>query len=202
MIDFVRALLEHASEHVALILACVLLFAAVDAALGIGAIVPGETGIVLAAIALADRVELVILAAIVAALGAFIGDHIGFAVGRCLGPRLGDTRLIRRLGTRRWNTARRYVSGQFWSVIVARLLPGIRTFVAAAAGASTMRYSRFAAACGTAAVAWATIWVGGGAIVGNALLDAAEQFTLPTLAVLAVVMTGWLFIRHRKGIHL
>lgn len=54
-----------------------------------------------------------------------------------------------------------------WVVIVARLLPGVRTFVSAAAGASTMRYGRFAASCGIAAVAWATIWVvGGAALVG------------------------------------
>jgi len=37
--------------------------------------------------------------------------------------------------------------------------------------------------------------------VGSALLDAVEQFTLPTLAVLAIVVTGWLLIRYRKRVH-
>ncbi|WIY82242.1 DedA family protein [Propionimicrobium sp. PCR01-08-3] len=202
MIDLLRTILEQASAHVALVLVCVLLAAAMDAALGIGAILPGETGIVLAAIALSDRAELIALAVATAAVGAFIGDHIGFAVGRGLGSQLGDTRVIRRLGIHRWNTARQYVSGRFWTIILARLLPGIRTFVAAAAGSSTMPYSRFAAACGIASVLWATLWVVGGATIGTALLDAVEHYTLPTLTVLAVVVASRLFARRRKKVHL
>ena len=54
----------------------------IDAALGVGAILPGETGIVLAAMALADSPLHVALAVVAAAAGAFLGDHIGFAVGR------------------------------------------------------------------------------------------------------------------------
>src|SRR5690625_818135 len=98
MVDLLRMFLAQAGEHVTLVLACMLLFAAVDAALGIGAVLPGETGIVLAAVTLSDRAELLAAGVFVAALGAFLGDHVGFAVGRGLGARLGDTRLIKRLG--------------------------------------------------------------------------------------------------------
>src|SRR5690625_301298 len=96
MIEFMRAMLEQAGEHVVLVLACVLLFAAVDAALGVGVLLPGETGIVLAAVTLSDRTELVALAVAAAAAGAFIGDQVGFIIGRTLGARLEHSAQIGR----------------------------------------------------------------------------------------------------------
>ena len=186
--EFFRTVLEQAGEHVALVLACVLLFAALDAALGVGVLVPGETGIVLAAVTLSDRAELVALAVAAAAAGAFMGDQIGYIVGRTLGSRLDNSALIKRLGYEHWKRAQDYVSARFWVIILARLLPGIRTFVAAAAGAARMSYARFAMVCGLAALLWATLWVVGGAIVGNALLDIVERYTLPSLLIAAVAV--------------
>lgn len=181
-------MLDQAGEHVALVLACVLLFAALDAALGVGALLPGETGIVLAAVTLSDRAELIALAVAAAAAGAFIGDQVGFLIGRTLGARLEHSALIKRLGFEQWKRAQDYVSGRFWVILLARLLPGIRTFVAAAAGAARMSYARFALACGLAAVFWATLWVVGGAILGNALLEMIERYTLPSLLIAAAAV--------------
>src|SRR5690606_40009065 len=188
MIDLIWTLLDQAGEHATLLLVCVLLFAVIDAALGVGAILPGETGIVLAAIALANSPVHVALAVVAAAAGAFLGDHIGFAVGRKLGPRLGETKLIKRLGQDRWMTALDFVAGRFWVVIVARLMPGIRTLVAAAAGTSTIRYRRFAAICAVAAVIWATLWVVGGAMIGRVLLEIVDKYTIPSLLVAAAAI--------------
>ena len=44
MVDLLRMFLAQAGEHVTLLLACMLLFAALDAALGIGAVLPGGNG--------------------------------------------------------------------------------------------------------------------------------------------------------------
>lgn len=188
MIELVRTMLELAGEHVVLVLLCVLLFSAVDAALGIGVLLPGETGIVLAAVALSDRAEFVGLAVTAAAAGAFIGDQIGFIVGRTLGSRLDDSALINRVGYEQWERAQQHVAGRFWVIIFARLLPGIRTFVAAAAGAARMPYARFALVCAIAAMLWATLWVVGGAMIGNALLDIVERYTMPSLFIVAAVV--------------
>jgi len=193
MIEFFRTILEQAGEHVVLVLVCMLLFAAVDAALGVGVLLPGETGIVLAAVTLSGQTELVALAVAAAAAGAFIGDQVGYLIGRTLGSRLDDSALIKRLGYEHWERAKNYVSGRFWVIIAARLLPGIRTFVAAAAGAARMSYTRFAMVCGIAALLWAMLWVVGGAIVGNLMLDVVERYTLPSLGiatVAAVVVIG------------
>ncbi|WP_083915618.1 DedA family protein [Demetria terragena] len=199
MIDLIQALLEQAGAHIPLLLGCTALFAAADSALGIGAIAPGETGLVLVAVALADRTEFVLLAVVAAALGAFIGDHVGFVVGRRLGPRLGETTMIRRLGVDRWDRARDQVAGNWVAVLVARLLPGIRTFVPAAAGASTMTYARFAWVCALAALVWAAIWIAGGAIVGAALLELAERYSLAFAAVAVAAAAGWLLLRRTKA---
>lgn len=188
MIDFIWAVLEHAGEHVALLLLGVFMFAVIDAALGVGAILPGETGVVLAVIALADSPIHIAFAVVAAAAGAFIGDHIGFAVGRMMGPRLGESRLIKRLGKDRWMSARDFVARRFWVVIVARLMPGVRTLVAAAAGASTIRYRRFAAICAVAAMIWATLWVVGGATLGRMLLEVVDRYTVPSLIVAGLVV--------------
>lgn len=185
MVDLIHALLNHAGEHVALLLVVVLVCALVDAALGIGAVLPGETAVVFAAVALSDNPWHIAAAVLAAAIGAFGGDHIGFAAGRIFGDRLGQTRLVRRLGRERWDSARQYVARRFWMLIVARLLPGVRTLVAAAAGSSAMSYARFASACAIAAVLWATIWVVGGALVGNAFLVLVEQYTPQVLIVAA-----------------
>src|SRR5690554_3659012 len=199
MIDFIWSLLDQAGQHAALVLAAVAVFAIVDAALGVGAVLPGETAVVLAAIALADNPVHVAFAIVAAAAGAFTGDHIGFLVGRMLGPRLGETRLIRRLGQDEWNKARSFVARRFWVVIVARLMPGIRTFVAAAAGASSIRYGRFALICGIAATLWATIWVVGGATMGRALLELVDRYTAPSLIGAAVIVLAVVVIRRRRA---
>lgn len=198
MIDLIWTLLDHAGEHATLLIVCVFLFAVIDAALGVGAVLPGETGIVLAAIALADSPAHVALAVVAAAAGAFLGDHIGFAVGRTLGPRLGETKLIKRLGQDRWMTARDFVARRFWVVIVARLMPGIRTLVAAAAGASTIRYRRFAAICAVAAVIWATLWVVGGATIGRVLLEIVDQYTIPSLLVAGAAIVTAVVVQRRR----
>ncbi|MCH1882645.1 DedA family protein [Agrococcus sp. ARC_14] len=197
MIDLIRAALDAASEQVALVLAAVALCSALDAALGLGVLLPGETGVVLGAIALADSPPAVAAAVIAAASGAFAGDHIGFAVGRRFGPALRETRLVRRLGIQHWDAARAFVARSVWAIIVARLLPGVRTFVSAAAGASAMPYRRFALVSGVAALLWAGIWVVGGAVVGSALLELAERSTLPVLLGALALVLVVLLVRRR-----
>src|SRR5690554_1556329 len=194
MLDLIRSALEQAGEHPTLLIALVALFAAVDAALGVGALLPGETGVVLAAVALSDDPAHVGFAVAAAAAGAFIGDHVGFTVGRIFGPRLRDTKLIGRLGRDNWDKARDSVARHFWTILVARLMPGIRTFVSAAAGASAMRYPRFGVICAIAATLWAIIWVVGGAIVGGALLEAFERYTVPAIIVTVVAVAAALLI--------
>ncbi|THV33500.1 DedA family protein [Glycomyces buryatensis] len=195
MLDQFTQFLDAAGEHGPAVLAFVFVVSAVEAVFGLGALVPAETALVLAAIVLAES-PLLFAAVFAAAAGAFIGDHFGFAIGRRLGTRIADTRAVRRIGMERWHQAGRFVERRGVGVIVvARLLPGIRTLVAAAAGASQIRYRRFAPATGIAALVWSLLWVLGGATLGPAFLQIAERATLPVLTAVAAVVAAVIVLR-------
>ncbi|HEU5126569.1 MAG TPA: VTT domain-containing protein [Glycomyces sp.] len=191
MLDHFTRLLDAAGDHGPAVLAIVFVVAAVEAAFGLGALVPAETALVLAAVALAQS-PLLIAAVAAAAAGAFIGDHLGYAIGRRLGPKAAATRTVRRIGVERWHAATRFVERRGVAIIVgARLLPGVRTLIAAAAGASQMRYPRFVIATGIASLLWSALWVLGGASLGSAFLELADRATAPVLiAVAAAAAAG------------
>ncbi|MGI5170225.1 DedA family protein [Spirillospora sp. CA-253888] len=135
-----------------------------------------------AAIKLAYNALHIMRAVVATTLGAFTGDHIGFLAGRVFEPRLGATKLIRRLGQDNWTRAGDDVARRFWVVIVARLMPEMGALVSAA-GSSLIRYPRFAA------VLWTTLWVVGGAITVRALLDVVDRCTVPSLLAAALALT-------------
>lgn len=198
MLDQCTQFLDAAGEYGLAVLAFVFVVSTVEAIFGIGALVPAETALVLAAVILAQS-PLLIAAVFAAAAGAFIGDHVGFAVGRRLGSRIAATRAVRRIGVQRWHDASRFVERRGVGIIVlARLLPGVRTLVAAAAGASPMRYRRFATATGAAALAWSLLWVLGGATLGSAFLEFAERAALPALGSAAALVVALALIARAR----
>lgn len=197
MLDHFTQFLDTAGEHGPAVLAFVFTVAMVEAIFGIGALVPAETALVLAAVVLAGS-PLLAAAVFAAGAGAFLGDHAGFALGRRLGDRMAQTRAVRRIGVDRWHEAGRFVEQRGIALIlVARLLPGVRTLIAAAAGASPMSYRRFAVATGAAALAWALVWVLGGAALGSAFLALVDRAAIPALAVLAVGAAAAVIVRRR-----
>lgn len=202
MIEFVETVLAEAARYTPLLLGCVFLAAVADAALGIGALLPGELAIVLAATALAHDPGALAIAVVLAAAGAFSGDHIGFGAGRAIGPRIGQTRFVARMGEENWDRARRFVGRRFWPMVFGRLLPGVRTLFAAAAGASSMPYRRFAFAGALDASAWAIMWVLGSALLGRTVLELAGQALIPTLLLIAVAAAAacWFYqLRKRRA---
>jgi membrane-associated protein len=195
MLDQFIQFLDAAGRYGPAVLAFVFVVSTVEAAFGLGALVPAETALVLAAVVLAGS-PLLFAAVAAAAAGAFVGDHLGFAIGRRLGPRIAETRAVRRIGVERWHAASGFVERRGIAVIVvARLLPGVRTLIAAAAGASRMRYRRFAVATAVAALAWSLLWVLGGAALGSAFLEFADRATLPVLIAVAAVLAAVVAVR-------
>ncbi|MGH8876569.1 MAG: DedA family protein [Stackebrandtia sp.] len=197
MFTHLDRLLDVAGDRPELILSIVFVAAVVESAFGLGAVLPGETVLVLAAIALHDLP--VLIAVVPAAAGAFAGDHIGYAIGARYGQRMAGTRIVRAVGRDRWHSAVGFVERRgFWLIVVARLLPGVRTLVSAAAGTSGLPYRRFAIATGTAAVAWSLLWVVGGGTLGVAFLDYAQQATIPAIALMIAVFVVILGLRRLR----
>jgi undecaprenyl-diphosphatase len=123
-----------------------------------GALVPGETSLILAA-ALAAQGQLSLPAVIAVAAGAAIlGDNVGYLIGR---------KALRRLVDRpgRWAAERRLLveRGEVFfarrgsaAVFFGRWLPGMRVVTSWLAGANRMRWRRFLLWNALGGIAWAT----------------------------------------------
>jgi membrane-associated protein len=128
-----------------------------EAALFVGLVVPGETGLVLSGV-LAARggVSLPVLL-VVAVLAAVAGDTVGYLVGRRIGPGLRTSRAGLRVGPARWERADAFVVRRgVWAVVLGRWVGVLRALVPTVAGITRMPYRRFLAANVAGGVTWAT----------------------------------------------
>ncbi len=167
-----------------------------------GVPVPGETGLIAAAVAASQaklQIELVIP---IAAIAAIVGDNIGYQIGR-----KGGRWLLERPG--RFARQRRQVlsTGEPFferhgpkAVFFGRFLLGLRVWASWLAGATHMRWRSFVFwnACG--GVCWATAIGLLAYFLGHAAGNAIQTFGLFGLAAVLLVAGGVLIahFRHRR----
>ena len=127
-----------------------------------GALVPGETALIVAAALAADGQLSLPLVIAIAAVAAIIGDNIGYQLGR-----RGLRRLLDRPG--RWSGRRQQVIARgeaFFArhgsaaVFFGRWLPGLRVVASWLAGAEHMPWPRFLVWNALGGIAWA-VTIGG-----------------------------------------
>src|SRR5699024_6684879 len=194
----ILSLLPETFSPVLLALGAVLAFG--ESALGLGVLVPGELAVLVLGAAASTPVQ-VLLAMTVVTVAASAADHVGYAVGRRYGQALRGTRLVRRLGAANWDRAaallRRRGPG---ALVLSRLLPLVRTLVPAAAGAARVRYARFLTGSLAGTFLWAAMWIGAGALAGQALPRVAATLGRAGWLVLAglVLVAGLAVLRHRQ----
>jgi len=126
-----------------------------ESAVFLGAVLPGETAMVVAGV-LAARGN-ISLAAIIAlcVTAAVLGDQVGYLVGRRFGPGLRRSRLGRRVGERRWTQAQDAVTRHgAWAVAGGRWVAVLRALVPTMAGAAAMPYRRSLPANAVGGPAW------------------------------------------------
>lgn len=196
MPDLISALPETFSP-VLLILGA--LFAFAESAFGLGIIVPGEIAVLVLGAAASTPVQ-VLLAFTVVTLAASAADHVGYLIGRRYGTTLRATRMVGRVGIEHWDRAAALIRRRGpVAIIVSRLLPLVRTLVPAAAGAARMRYHRFLIGSLVGTSLWAALWVGAGALAGQALPRVAELLgTAGWLALGAIVAVIVTLTMHRR----
>ena len=181
--------LTELAPHGELVVIAMTLAAALEAAFGIGVVVPGEAVVAAGAAVLAGG-PLVTVAWFAVAAGAFAGDQLGYVLGRRYGTAVAESWVGRRLGRARWELASRLIQRRsFWIIVVARLIPGVRTLVSAAAATAGVPWARFAVPDALASATWAGVWVLGGAALGPALLG-------PAWAVAGVAAVAGLVVVH------
>lgn len=130
-----------------------------ECTIGLGLVVPGEGGLLIAATTV-DSVQRFLMLWAVVLVCAAMGDSVGFAIGRRFGPRLRETPLIQKHGSEGWDKATDILRRRgAWAVFFARFLPVVRTLMPAAAGTSGMPYHRFFPAVLAGAACWSAMHI-------------------------------------------
>ena len=116
----------------------------IETGLLVGFFLPGDSILFSAGLVAAARgdINIVILISIIF-LAAFIGDQVGFVIGR----KVGRPYFERAKSPRMKHMLRRseifYEKYGWWSVVIARYIPWVRTFVPPIAGTVKMNYYKF-----------------------------------------------------------
>jgi membrane protein DedA with SNARE-associated domain len=181
-----------------------LLFVAVMAESS-GVPVPGETGLIAAAL-LASRgrmhIELVIP---IAALGAIVGDNIGYAIGR-----KGGRWLLERPGRFQSHRGQALALGEPFfekhgpkAVFFGRFILGLRVWASWLAGATKMRWRSFFLWNALGGICWATAIGLIAYFLGSAASNAIEAFGIYGLVAVVVggVALRITYKRHQRRMH-
>jgi membrane-associated protein len=149
---------------------------ALETSVLLGLLVPGDTVVIIAALAVeAWPWWLALIAATV--LGSIAGESIGFAIGRWLGPAI-DRWLERRWpsASKRWRRTERYLARRGGiAIFLSRFLPVAHSLVPLIVGASPMPYRRFLAWTVPACVLWATAYSSAGWAAGGSYRELADE---------------------------
>lgn len=179
-------------------------FVFVESALLVGFLLPGDTILFAAGLVSADAASGVSLPVLVVGVlvAAVSGDAVGYAIGRRAGRpyldrRAGHGRLDRRHLERAERFYERY---GWWSVVIARWIPWVRTFVPLLAGISRMPYRRFAAANVVGALAWgAGLVLLGHRAASNPQIKLIAYAVAGTAVALSLVVGVVGGLRRRRG---
>jgi membrane-associated protein len=127
----------------------------IETALLVGFFLPGDSLLFSAGLVAAVRndVNIVILVFTVF-LAAFIGDQVGYVLGRKIGRPYFQKRNSKRMQKMLLKSERFYEKYGWWSVVIARYIPWVRTFVPPIAGTVKMNYYKFLSANALGAFLW------------------------------------------------
>jgi membrane-associated protein len=127
----------------------------IETALLVGFFLPGDSLLFSAGLVAAVRgdVNIVILVFTVF-LAAFIGDQVGYVLGRKIGRPYFQKRNSKRMQKMLLKSERFYERYGWWSVVIARYIPWVRTFVPPIAGTVKMNYYKFLSANALGAFLW------------------------------------------------
>jgi membrane-associated protein len=127
----------------------------VETGLLIGFFLPGDSLLFSAGLVASARDDINIVFLVIAIfLAAFIGDQVGYVIGRKVGrPYLEKYKSIRMIKMLE-KSEKFYERYGWWSVVIARYIPWVRTFVPPIAGAVKMNYYKFLSANALGALLW------------------------------------------------
>jgi membrane protein DedA with SNARE-associated domain/membrane-associated phospholipid phosphatase len=169
------------------------LLAMAESGLFVGLVLPGEAAMLLGGLLVFQgRADLEVMLAVCCG-AAVAGDSLGYWMGRHAGPRLERTRVGQRIGSERWQRARRYLNEKGGrAVFFGRFVGVLRALVPALAGSARLPFRTFLPYSAAGAVIWVTALVVLGSIAGRSwrLIDQwAGRASLVALVLLALTGT-------------
>ena len=127
----------------------------IETGLLIGFFLPGDSLLFSAGLVAAARDDINIAFLVFAVfLAAFIGDQVGYVIGRKIGRPYLEKHKSKRMIKMLERSERFYERYGWWSVVIARYIPWVRTFVPPIAGAVKMNYYKFLSANALGALLW------------------------------------------------
>ena len=127
----------------------------VETGLLIGFFLPGDSLLFSAGLVTAARDDINIAFLVFTIfLAAFIGDQVGYVIGRKVGRPYLEKHKSKRMKRMLERSERFYERYGWWSVVIARYIPWVRTFVPPIAGTVKMNYYKFLSANALGALLW------------------------------------------------
>jgi membrane-associated protein len=127
----------------------------VETGLLIGFFLPGDSLLFSAGLVAAARDDINIVFLIFSIfLAAFIGDQVGYVIGRKVGRPYLEKHKSKRMQKMLVKSEKFYERYGWWSVVIARYIPWVRTFVPPIAGTVKMNYYKFLSANALGALLW------------------------------------------------
>jgi membrane-associated protein len=187
-------------KHLVQVFGYPLLFVIVMSESG-GLPVPGETGLIAAAVLASQgklRIELVI---VIAAAAAIVGDNIGYAIGR-----KGGRWLLQRPGAFHHQRLAVLETGEPFferhgpkAVFFGRFVLGLRVWASWLAGATRMRWASFVVWNALGGVCWATAIGLIAYFLGHSAGNVVEAFGIYGLIAVVVAIASGLYLHRRHG---
>jgi membrane-associated protein len=127
----------------------------VETGLLIGFFLPGDSLLFSAGLVAAAREDInIVFLILVIFMAAFVGDQVGYVIGRKLGRPYLERKNTPRMQKMLARSERFYERYGWWSVVIARYIPWVRTFVPPIAGTVRMNYYKFLSANALGAFLW------------------------------------------------
>ena len=127
----------------------------IETALLVGFFLPGDSLLFSAGLVAAARSDVnIVILVLTVFLAAFIGDQVGYVLGRKIGRPYFQRRNSKRMQKMLLKSERFYEKYGWWSVVIARYIPWVRTFVPPIAGTVKMNYYKFLSANALGAFLW------------------------------------------------
>ena len=130
----------------------------IETALLVGFFLPGDSLLFSAGLVAAARSDVnIAILVLTVFLAAFIGDQVGYVLGRKIGRPYFQRRNSKRMQKMLARSEHFYEKYGWWSVVIARYIPWVRTFVPPIAGTVKMNYYKFLSANALGAFLWGVV---------------------------------------------